>query len=300
MIQLPFLLAALLGLTLATAPDSAGNPATPEAAPITINKLDAPARLTVRQPSHILRAEEAARVHIDYTPGAGQTWYFDAAGNPADSATPGGFYRNILGTTADGRAVGQDFYQDSGKAQTAPFILTPGADPHSFTNDSIDSKVVWYREDGSISAIQDYRNGTPTSRWNYYRDGILALQLPPENDSIREDPADPYLAIGALARGLRFYYPDGSLMSFGLNQDGERSQLLYRADGSPLIALLVNDETGGKEISTWDENGNFVPQDSVHQEVEAIVERQESLLDAMNHDAQPLIEADSDSTASGK
>ena len=78
-----------------------------------------------------------------------------------DKASAGGYYRKTLGKTADGRLVVQDYYHDGGKPQTAPVILKKGANPHSFANDINDSKTVWYRKDGSIEAVQEFKDGTP-------------------------------------------------------------------------------------------------------------------------------------------
>ena len=135
--------------------------AAPQASAPTVTEAAAPARLTARLPDSILRAEEAAKINLDYTAAAGDTYYFDADSNPVDKATAGGYYRKTLGKTADGRLVVQDYYQDGDKPQAAPVILKKGANPHSFANDINDSKTVWYRKDGSIEPYKTLKTVFP-------------------------------------------------------------------------------------------------------------------------------------------
>ena len=123
MIQLPAILITL-GLAAALVNPEAPRRAEPDSPPaVAINQLAAPAHMTATWPEDILDATRAAKTDIAYTPGDEQTWYFNAGGSPVDQATAGGYYRKALGKTADGRLVVQDYYQDSGKPQTAPFIL---------------------------------------------------------------------------------------------------------------------------------------------------------------------------------
>ena len=69
--------------------------------------------------------------------------YFDAEDKPAQQAQAGGFYREILGKTADGRVVAQDLYQDSTTLQTAPFVFTAHDDIRNFESDgNTDSLLV--------------------------------------------------------------------------------------------------------------------------------------------------------------
>ena len=141
MIQLPAILITL-GLAAALVNPEAPRRAEPDSPPaVAINQLAAPAHMTATWPEDILDATRAAKTDIAYTPGDEQTWYFNAGGSPVDQATAGGYYRKALGKTADGRLVVQDYYQDSGKPQTAPFILKKDSDPHDFDSDNSDSMI---------------------------------------------------------------------------------------------------------------------------------------------------------------
>lgn len=255
--------------------------AAPQASAPTVTEAAAPARLTARLPDSILRAEEAAKINLDYTAAAGDTYYFDADSNPVDKATAGGYYRKTLGKTADGRLVVQDYYQDGDKPQAAPVILKKDANPHSFANDINDSKTVWYRKDGSIEAVQDFKDGIPTSRNRYYQKGILAL----ESDAATPEKDDPYNAVGEIARGTRFYYPDGSILAFGDLSKADNSVLLYyRPDGSPLMQQTISKD-GGVTLNIWDKAGKPAanPNSVKKEELNAAMTRVLQLLDDVSN-----------------
>ena len=141
MIQLPVILGLALAVTLASAPEKTA-PAD-DTPTISINTYTLPPRLTATLPDGILRAEQAGIINLDYTPGDEKTYYFDAGGAPVNKATAGGYYRVVLGKTADGRDVIQDYYQDNGKPQTAPIILKKDAKLQDFDSGMSDSRIVW-------------------------------------------------------------------------------------------------------------------------------------------------------------
>ena len=286
MIQLPAILITL-GLAAVLVNPEAPRHAEPDSPPaVAINQLAAPAHMTATWPEDILDATRAAKTDIAYTPGDEQTWYFNAGGSPVDQATTGGYYRKALGKTADGRLVVQDYYQDSGKPQTAPFILKKNSDPHDFDSDNSDSKTVWYREDGSVQSIQDYRDGKESGRHNFYQNGRLAVQLPKADGD--DDPADdPYNRdLGEIGSGLRLYYPSGKLMAI-LQSDDDGAQILYREDGSPLIAVHNSADDKPKEVSSWDKDGNLLDNGPAPEELAPIRARGKELLDLVKAELFP-------------
>lgn len=299
MIQLPLLFAVVFAASIAAFDRPASTPSveqTDDRPNITINQVAAPAQLTARMADNILRAEQAAIVNLNYTPGEETIYYFDASGAPADNASAGGYYRKLLGSTADGRLVGQDFFQDSGKPQTAPFILARETDPHDFDSTNSDSKIVWYNEDGSVNAMQEYRDQREAGRWNYYENGILAIQSAlPEGV---EEADDPYRGVGELTRGTRFYYPDGKIMAFTLKDaNGDRSELLYREDGTPLTALFISGTGGSNEIASWTETGEFTDIDNIKPEIDRILERREALVARLKASTHPADQGDNPAAA---
>ena len=61
---------------------------------------------------------------IAFTPAQTKTVYYFANNGAAASAPSNeGYYRELLGKTAEGKRVVQDFYQSSQTPQTAPFVL---------------------------------------------------------------------------------------------------------------------------------------------------------------------------------
>lgn len=50
---------------------------------------------------------------IQYTAKAGKTYHYDKDGKLTDKPTSDGYYRKVLGVTADGRTVVQDFFCQS-------------------------------------------------------------------------------------------------------------------------------------------------------------------------------------------
>ena len=245
MIQIPVILLTLGFAATIVNPEASLHPQPaaeqPEKPEVAVNALAAPARITATLPENILDAKQAATIALDYTPGDEQTWYFDHDGNPTETASPGGYYRKALGKTADGRRVVQDYYQDSNTPQTAPFTLKKDADPRDYTTGAVDGKITWYRPDGSILAIQQYRNGAPISRLNHYRDGRLAVQS--EQPAGVAETDDPYSTAGEASQGRRYYYASGQLLALEYSRNGLSCgnhdcewAILYDNNGRPLAA----------------------------------------------------------------
>lgn len=209
-------------------------------------------------------AAEAEAAAFEYTPAsAKKILYFTVNGLPVGQATAGGFYREILGQTADGRLVVQDFYQDIAKRQTTPFVLAAGAEPKDFSTDVMDSKGVWYRPDGSLFYLQDYRNGKETGPATYYQDGLPLKQT--------------------YDMGLRslFFYNDGKLMAELLvknpeSADMEQTLTLFRTDGSAILRAVTR---GSETVSTaaWDAAGQAAPMEATRMEGTPLLDRVEAL-----------------------
>jgi hypothetical protein len=220
-----------------------------------------PHRLDVKLPDSIRLAEQAAKLApLDYTPGEGKTYYFDAKGNKAEKPVQDGYYRKILGKTADGRTVVQDFYQDSDKAQIAPSILRKGAAEDDFSGDLSDSTLVNYNRDGSVSAIVPLQDGKATGHPALYHNGVLVAQAPlPEGGS---DANDPFTALAAYPAHGRMFYPDGTLMAIFPSDDGKDAGIAFwRADGS---LLMSQRKQGDKDDATfWSTDGKALEKGSL-------------------------------------
>ena len=285
MIQIPVILFTLGFAAAIVNPEASLHPQPaaeqPEKPEVAVNALAAPARITATLPENILDAKQAATIALDYTPGDEQTWYFDHDGNPTETARPGGYYRKALGQTADGRRVVQDYHQDNNTPQTAPFILKNDSDPHDFNSDNADSKTVWYRKDGSIEAVQDYRDGAHYGRLNIYQNGRLAAQMPLD-DSRSDTEDDPYRG-DPIASGLRLYHPNGKPLGYIHADDDGRAEITYREDGSPVIATLRTPDGKLSEISSWDKDGNAREDGPDFEEIKALETQRQRLLELVGH-----------------
>jgi len=260
-IAISLLLALAANLTTAAAPDSerAASPDKPynlhhlyrpdnlhtlsSAAPKPDN-MDAPPVLQP-QPASVYDAATAAKTDITYTP------YPSAKNIPANNG-----HRKILGETADGRLVIQDYYRNSDRPRTAPYILNRYGDPQATLIINADSKLVWYNQDGSVYAIQHYHDGQPAGYLSYYRNGRLVAQKPrPGSDH------DFYGIGGKATAGTRYYYDDGHILALEYQHGRigscfaafycEEGESLYAPDGTPLLAWRSEQSGDIYEHHSW-------------------------------------------------
>ena len=265
-IAIPLLLALAANLPTFTAPDSerAASPDKPynlhhlyrpynlhtlsSAAPKPDN-MDAPPVLQP-QPASVYDAATAAKTDITYTP------YPSAKNIPANNG-----HRKILGETADGRLVIQDYYQNSDHPRTAPYILNRYGDPRATIIINADSKLVWYNQDGSVHAIQHYHDGQPAGYLSYYRNGRLVAQKPrPGSDH------DFYGIGGKATAGTRYYYDDGHFLAleYQYGRIGScytallclEGESLYAPDGTPLLAWRSEQSGDIYSSQSWNSLNN--------------------------------------------
>ena len=208
------------------------------------DSMDAPPAL-LPQPASTYDAATAAKTDITYTP------YPSAKNIPANNG-----HRKILGETADGRLVIQDYYQNSDRPRTAPYILNRYGDPQATLIINADSKLVWYNQDGSVYAIQHYHDGQPAGYLSYYRNGRLVAQKP------RPGSDDGFYGIGGYATaGTRYYYDDGHILALEY-QHGRigscytallclEGESLYAPDGTPLLAWSSEQSGDIYEHHSW-------------------------------------------------
>ena len=200
------------------------------------DNMDAPPAL-LPQPASTYNAATAAKTDITYTP-----WH------TAKNIRANNGVRKILGETADGRRVIQDYYPNGDRPRTAPYILNRYGDPRATIIINADSKLVWYNQDGSVYAIQHYHDGQPAGYLSYYRNGRLIAQKP------RPGSDNDYYAIGGNATaGTRYYYDDGHILALEYQHGRigscytafycEAGESLYAPDGTPLLAWQ-SDQSG--------------------------------------------------------
>ena len=208
------------------------------------DSMDAPPAL-LPQPASTYDAATAAKTDITYTP------YPSAKNIPANNG-----HRKILGETADGRLVIQDYYKKSDRPRTAPYILNRYGDPQATLIITADSKLVWHNQDGSVYAIQHYHDGQPAGYLSYYRNGRLVAQKP------RPGSDDGFYGIGGYATaGTRYYYDDGHILALEYQHGRigscystlycEAGESLYAPDGTPLLAWRSEQSGDIYEHHSW-------------------------------------------------
>lgn len=176
----------------------------------------------------VLNSKEVAPIQLDYTPStASETLYYDTQGQFSPTTQQNGYYRQILGKTADGRLVAQDFYQANQKPQTAPFIIMKEGDPKIFDKSVLDSRVIWYdQQTGDITSTATFQNGTQQGWLDVYEFNQLQLQLKdrdggidiryfsPDEQIWGEAHLRQNLNTGNIAlEKLDFFHPNGKILS---------------------------------------------------------------------------------------
>ena len=285
-IALPLLLALAASLPAAAEPNSdpASNPyigynlRTLSSAAPEPDSMDAPPAL-LPQPASTYDAATAAKTDITYTP------YPSAKNIPANNG-----HRKILGETADGRLVIQDYYQNSDRPRTAPYILNRYGDPRATIIINADSKLVWYNQDGSVYAIQHYHDGQPAGYLSYYRKGRLVAQKPrPGSDH------DFYGIGGKATAGTRYYYDDGHFLAleYQYGRIGRcytallclEGESLYAPDGTPLLAWSSEQSGDIYSSQSWNSLNNTPAgqQAARRQSIDAALKRRDDIKQQLRH-----------------
>ena len=258
----------------ASHPDSRYNLRTWSSAGIEPDTMSAPPALPP-QPASTYDATTAAKTDIAYTPYDSAIGTFPSNNNYS--------YRTIVGETADGRLVIQDYYKSSEHPRTAPYILNRYGDPQATLVINADSKLVWYNQDGSVYAIQHYHDGQPAGYLSYYRKGRLVAQKP-------RPGSDNFYGIGGYATaGTRYYYDDGHILALEYQHGRigscyttfycEEGESLYAPDGTPLLAWSSEQSGDIYEHHSWN-SLNSTPagqQAARRQSINAALERREDI-----------------------
>lgn len=177
---------------------------------------------------------------IAYTAKAGKTYYYDKDGNLTDKSTPDGYYRKILGVTADGRTVAQDFYTNHAP-QIAPVILKQGADESSFDNNVIDNDIIWFDENGNIMEMMNtsywhttFANGKPSVYSQAITDTTTFVINYPNSQTIMA-----YLKITNTT-------------------PQEITHIYFYENGNAMFKVVKDDKENVSEVLTWEETGKSV------------------------------------------
>lgn len=165
--------------------------------------------------------------------------YFSAVGQYSKTPVAGGYLRKVLGKTAQGGWVAQDFYQDSQRKQTNAFVIFHPDGLRNFDNDVVDGPVIWYRPDGSIQQSTQFTQGKVDGWFVFYdKQG-----KPRQSDLYKQ---------GQPANQSKFYDAQGHLqMQQQRNAQGKLEQHFWYANGKKAVIA-----TEGSVINQgWKEDG---------------------------------------------
>ncbi|WP_066565534.1 toxin-antitoxin system YwqK family antitoxin [Snodgrassella sp. CFCC 13594] len=183
--------------------------------------------------------------------------YFAADGQYSNTPVAGGYYRQVLGKTAAGNWVAQDFYQATKTKQTDPFVIVHPEGLRNFDNDVVDGWVVWYRPDGSLLQTQAFQRGKATGWLNVYD----------PHGRLRSSEA---YANGEATGELRYFDAKGrKQMEQGSNAAHQVTQTFWYDNGNAAIEVV-----GDSSLKGWQRNGEALNED----QVAALWEYLESLL----------------------
>ena len=150
--------------------------------------------------------------------------YYDGEFRKKAKPAKGGYYRMLLGRTAEGQAVVQDFYQDNGARQSSPFIITDDkklklADPFDI---GLNGKIAFYSREGRLQRINRYKNGLAVEEWRYDLKNRLInhTSTTPSGDS-----------------SILTYGENGKLLHSFTFQEDTGSSAYYRPDGSLIYTI---------------------------------------------------------------
>lgn len=183
---------------------------------------------------------QAYKSPIQYTAQkSDKTYFYDKDGRLIDKPATDGYYRKILGVTADGRTVVQDFYANHAP-QITPFILKQGADEANFDSATIDGDAIWFDKNGSIEHAFSH-----DSQW---------ITIFKENQIIGQVFNEEPMSI------VTFYPNTQNIMSynrFHANNPQEQTLIYFYKNGNVMIKVQTYKDKD-PDILAWDENGKSI------------------------------------------
>ena len=203
---------------------------------------------------------------IAFTPAKEKmVYYFNSDSQIASAPSNEGYYRELLGKTADGKRVVQDFYQSSQTPQTSPFVLKNDADIESFDSDGSDGQIVWFSRGGDVAQIGDFKQGASDNIIVNVRRGkaVLAMEKTSQGLThyILDDNAQIASVVNKQGDTIRaiVFYPNGSAMFQGdIAASGGKFNTAYcwNEAAQPIACDSIQDklETGLQQVDSAMQN----------------------------------------------
>ena len=163
--------------------------------------------------------------------------YFDAESQYHNTPVAGGYYRKVLGQTADGGWVVQDFYQDSQTKQIDPAIIFHANGLRNFSTDVVDGPVSWYRPDGTLSQSAHYQRGK-LDGWVMYYDEQSRARLAAE-----------FVDDTASGKQKAFNEQGRLIMQISMDENQQAKQAFWYGNGKQAVIWTED------KFEAWDEQG---------------------------------------------
>lgn len=176
--------------------------------------------------------------------------YYDAEHRENAKPAKGGYYRMLLGRTAEGRAVIQDFYQDNGMRQISPVIIPDDTKLKLSTplEIGLNGKMAFYSRKGRLQSIGLYENGHVVEEWTYdLKDRLISHNYGTQRSSSHA----VYGENGKLLHHFKyqqntgieskFYRPDGSLMFIARHDKATDKTTVVDIHGNPVSQELQDE-----------------------------------------------------------
>ena len=192
--------------------------------------------------------------------------YYDADGDVAERPMKGGYYRVLLGRTAEGRAVVQDFYQDSRTKQINPVVIGKDSELKNFSSDVIEGLVVWYTPEGRLTNFSEMHNGKRLRAAMYGENGQLAVSIVGEPD-VKDTPFE-----------LRGFYENGKPMFDIIHNHTDNGivRTYYYANGNKLMQSVGKEDAVKNEY--WKEDGSSATAEEVQTQIREAFQRMNYLI----------------------
>ena len=244
---------ALVGLAQSDAKATLHNQTAPRTADYTLRLPDSWQQIATQN-------SQSYTSPIAFTPAKEKTvYYFNSDSQIASAPSNEGYYRELLGKTADGKRVVQDFYQSSQTPQTAPFVLKNDADIESFDSDGSDGQIVWFSRGGDVAQIGDFKQGASDNIIVNVRRGkaVLAMEKTSQGltNYILDDNAQIASVVNKQGDTIRaiVFYPNGSAMFQGdIAASGGKFNTAYcwNEAAQPIACDSIQDklETGLQQV----------------------------------------------------
>lgn len=252
-------LAKTLGKLVGLAAKDADKPLHQQTAP---KAADFPLRLPAGWQQIASLNSETYTSSIAFTPTKKKAvYYFGSDGKIASAPNTEGYYREWLGTTADGKRVVQDFYQSSQTPQTTPFVLENDANIESFDSDVSNGRIVWFTRGGDVAQIGDFAKGEWSNALVSIRHGKAVLAVEKTREGMAFYTLDDNAKISAIvaeqgnATRTTLFYPNGSAMFQGdiaAGADKLHTAYCWNEAAQPIDCDSIQDKLEASSLHTDD------------------------------------------------